>query len=203
MITQICGLPRSRTAWLATFLSLNPRAIVHHELAATDVRWRATIDETVRTLPHSKTHRHLVDVSTYGQYPAAYIQGSRFIWLAQDPEESRKRSMAAVGYDPGPLEELEKRGLGRYLALQLAGTDCGRTWEVKDLFKPGVLAWIWAFCFPPEDGTAGPLPTIEPFPYELVNFFRAMKIERMHPAETFSREVGERLAAQLLGGDDD
>jgi len=198
MITQICGLPRSRTAWLATFLSLNPRAIVAHELAATEVRWREAIDAVVRSLPSSKAHRHLVDVSTYGQYPAAYIQGSRFIWLAQDPEESRKRSMAAVGYDPGPLEELEKRGRGRFLALQLLGNDRGRTWEVKDLSKPGVLAVIWDFCFPPgEDGT------VEPFPYERVGLFCAMKIERMHPAETFSREVGERLAAQLLGGDDD
>jgi len=85
-IIQVCGLPRSGTAWVSTLLNINNDCCASHELAAYDPNWRTTLSKWTKSL-------FVADCSTTGFLPGGRILRSRPIALVRDRVEAFESAM--------------------------------------------------------------------------------------------------------------
>ena len=171
-IIQIAGMPRSGTAFLAAFLSLHPKCVANHELAATDPNWKETIRDQ---LEHWE---YVIDSTTYGWIPKATFDRGRRVGLVREPSESALRSSEAFGYpvDQGSME---------FCYDQI--TEWSWEWlriDYSELFTVESLRSIWVYCF----GNSNY------FSEEKARLFISLNIQRMNPEIVFSKEnSNERL----------
>lgn len=86
-VIQLCGLPRSGTAWVSTLLNLNPDCMAFHELAAFDPNWRETLTGWDRT-------PFVADCSTTGFLPGAVVANALKVALVRDEVDAFKSAVS-------------------------------------------------------------------------------------------------------------
>jgi len=100
MIYQILGWPRSRTAWLANFLSYGEHSYCFHEgIARVDQKRLRTVSEYYALLRlYSKKYKYVGDANTVALAKQKYIiPGARIVVIERDIDEV--------------LKSLERKGL--------------------------------------------------------------------------------------------
>lgn len=180
MIIQVTGLPRSGTAFIATFLNLHPYCICHHDLAADRDDWK----EYPETL--EKDWQFVGEVSTYGWLPKAQRPSvlSPKVAIFRRPEDSHAAVKRIMGHQTGGLDpfihgyEALKDWAYRVSALRVS---------FEDLHTVAGLQEIWNHVFVPSWDT--------PFPVEKAQQMITMNVQRRNPQETFgdTRRIQQRL----------
>lgn len=175
-LIQIAGMPRSGTAFLAAFLSLHPKCVANHELAATDPNWKETIRDQ---LEHWE---FVVDSTTYGWLPKATFEGARRIGLTRPPSESAFRASEAFGYavDSGSMD---------FCCDQIIEwSHSGVLVDYYDLFRVDALSQIWHWCF--RDFCF--------FSEEKARLFISLNIQRMNPEIVFSEQNSNEMLKEVF-----
>ena len=172
-LIQITGLPRSGTAFVATFLALHPECVSFHELITKNENYRNKLIEL------NKIHKFVIDSSTYGFLPQATFEQSRKVYLSRNIRESKKSAEAALNVsinDEVYFDYLWKinEWKAKYEPLTI---------KFDELFEVKTLKSIWIYCFGNEDY----------FLEEKAEHFIDMNIQTNHPEVIFEKTIFERI----------
>lgn len=176
-LIQITGLPRSGTAFVATFLALHPECVSFHELIMKSDDYRKKILYT------TKTNKFVVDSSTYGFLPQCTFKESKKVYIERDFWESKNSLERALKlnidekfyYDN--LIEI-KKWKEENLVYQV---------KFKELFKVETLERLWQYCF----------GSLEYFVREKAELFLDMNIQIKHPEIVLNKTIFDRINKQL------
>lgn len=176
-LIQITGLPRSGTAFMATFFALNPECVCFHELITKNDNYRNEIENQL------KYHKFVIDASTYGFLPQCTYKNSKKVFLDRNPSESLKSSEIAL------KTKIEKSTYNYYLKEIKNWKDNNEVLNVKfgELFKVPTLKIVWMYCF----------GTDKYFSEQKANHFIQMNIQMMNPEIIFKKEIFEQINKQL------
>ena len=172
-LIQITGLPRSGTAFVATFLALHPECVSFHELITKNENYRNKLAEL------NKIHKFVIDSSTYGFLPSCTFEQSKKVYLSRNIWESKKSAEVALNV---PIDEKVyfdylwkiKQWKTKYNPLVI---------KFEELFEKETLKKIWLYCFGSE----------EYFMDEKAEHFIDMNIQTNHPEVIFEKEIFERI----------
>lgn len=175
-LIQIAGVPRSGTAFLAAFLSLHPKCVANHELAATDPNWKETIRNQ---LEHWE---FVVDSTTYGWLPKATFEAAKRIGITRSPAESSHCATKAFKY------EVDSGSMNYCYDQIVEWAHSGFLADYSDLFRVDSLRNIWHWCF-------GDLCF---FSEEKARLFISLNIQRMNPEVVFSKENSKKMLKEVV-----
>ena len=180
MIFQVTGLPRSGTAFIASFLNLHQLCFCHHDLAADRDDWKEHSDELAISWPF------VGEVSTYGWLPRAQRDNvvAPRVAIFRDPEDSHAALKRIMGERVGGVDPFIK------------ASSALREWAHKvdalcvpfdELHTVPALQQIWKHIFKAELGV--------PFPVEKAQQMITMNVQRNKPQEAFgdARLLRQRL----------
>ena len=174
-IIQICGFPRSGTAFVSAFLNLHTSCIAYHELAL-------KVDNSKELLyQKSKEYQFVVDVSTYAFLESFVIKDSKKIFIKKDIQQSKLSLESAIGiggldYIYDTIQENVSNWLVEY---QVPIIRFDSLFEIKTLRK------IWQYCFQSDD-----------FPEEKALCFIDMNIQMKNPSIVLDSEIVNRFQKQ-------
>lgn len=176
-LIQVTGLPRSGTAFMATFLSLHPECICYHELIAKSDNYRDEINSSLNK------YKFVVDSSTYGYLPQCSYNNSKKVYIDRKVSESLKSVEIALNI------EVERH---TYNSFEQILKDWEKNNEVlivnyKNLFETQTLKIIWEYCFQSD----------EYFSEEKANHFIDMNIQMNNPEIVLKKEIQNRINKQL------
>jgi len=175
-LIQIAGMPRSGTAFLAAFLSLHPKCVSNHELAATDPNWKETLRDQLERWDF------VVDSTTYGWLPKATIEGSKRIGLTRSCAECAPDATEAFLYEVSYEQMVFCRD-------KVDGWSNGHySRNYKKMFNVDPLKDIWRHCFGSDEW----------FSEEKTKLFISLNIQRNRPWEVFSQNNCQRTLEKLL-----
>jgi len=163
---------------LAAFLSLHPKCVANHELAATDPNWKETLRDQ---LEHWE---FVVDSTTYGWLPKATFEGSKRIGLTRNSDESAKCASKAFGYEVNP----DAFDFCCDQIIEWTSGLKGLVVDYQELFLVETLQTLWVHCF---GNTAF-------FSEEKARLFISLNIQRMNPEVVFSKENSEKMLKEVV-----
>ena len=176
-IFQVTGLARSGTGFVSTFLNLQPRSIVFHDIISDVEHWK-------ESLHFAEQHNDFVgDCGTYQYLPGAVIEDSKKVFLERDPESSRTSAEQAFGYCI-PKENYAK------------AVDAAREWVRK--YQPVVVPYnqVWTV-----EGLRKIWEHVYPwsvFPWEKAELFLKMQIQRKDADKVFGTSSLSTRVTQLF-----
>lgn len=176
-IIQITGLPRSGTAFVATFLALHPECVSFHELITKTENYRNKLAEL------NKIHKFVIDSSTYGFLPSCTFEESRKVYLSRNIWESKKSAEAALKVSIDEKVYFDflwkiKEWKNKYNPLTL---------RFEEIFEVKNLKRLWEYCFGND----------EYFSELKAEHFIEMNIQTNHPEIVFEKEIFERINKQV------
>ena len=176
MIFQITALPRSGTAFIASFLNLHPECFCHHDIAADREDWKEYTDFLDRKW------EFVGEVSTYGWLPRAYRHGVTKVLIQRDPTEVKK----SVEKITNQRTELDVYIRAAESAQKWADEGKALVVPFTRLFTLDTLGLIWDHVF---------VGSFTPFPIEKARLALTMNTQRQDPKKAFgdARYVRQRL----------
>ena len=179
MIFQITGLPRSGTAFTASFLNLHPECFCHHELAADREDWKEYSEFL------DKRWEFVGESSTYAWLPRAYRAGITKVLIQRDPTQVKK----SVHNITGQRTELD---------VYIRAAEAAHRWAVEgraliipfhELFTLDALGKVWDHVF---------VGSFTPFPIEKARLALTMNTQRQDPKKAFgdAQCLRQRLLTQ-------
>jgi hypothetical protein len=176
-LIQITGLPRSGTAFMATFFALNPDCVSFHELITKNDNYRNEIENQL------KFHKFVIDASTYGFLPQCSYKDSKKVFLDRNPSDSLKSAEIAL------KTKIDKSTYNQYLEQIKNWKGSNEVLNVKfgELFKVPTLKIVWMYCFGSD----------KYFSEEKANHFIEMNIQMRNPESIFEQRVFKRINKQL------
>lgn len=177
MIFQVTGLPRSGTAFLASFLNLHPQCFCHHDIAAERHDWKEYSERL------ESKWRFVGESSTYGWFPRAQREGVPCIFIHRPYAEVAKSLHKIVGeVDVIPLYENEK------LALNWAHQQQALIIPFYRLFDIRTLEEVWSHIF----------GETKSFPVEKAAFHLSLNVQRKDLETFLSPSAVEQAHSRLL-----
>jgi hypothetical protein len=180
MIFQVTGLPRSGTAFLASFLNLHPQCFCHHDIAAERDDWKEYSERL------EGKWRFVGESSTYGWFPRAQREGVPRIFIHRPFADIVKSLIKFMRKEEIPVSSLMR---GEEVALDWARRLQAQIIPFNHLFDVRTLEQVWSHIFR-ETGS---------FPVEKAEIFVAMNIQRNDIKETFlSPEAASKALSRLF-----
>ena len=168
-LIQICGLPRSGTAFISVLLSMHPECIAYHELISKEDDYKKVIAESLLK------YKYVADCTTYGFIKDHSNPQSKKVFIDRNITECLESSKQAFDID---FNEEEFKS---YQKMSIKWIENNRVYIIRfeKLFTIATLQALWLYCFGSE----------KYFDEEKVRQIMGMNIEMINPRKIINDPV--------------